>query len=65
MKRKTIDLLTTSFLMGSMAAAVPAAIYKPAGPVFIAWIIAIFLAGLWELGSGAHKKFLQYQFSRK
>lgn len=49
MIRKTIDQLTTSFLMGSMAAAVPVAIYKPAGPVFIAWIILIFLSGLWEL----------------
>ncbi len=49
MIRKIIDLLTTVFLVGSMAAAVPAAIYKPAGPAFIAWIIAIFLAGLWEL----------------
>lgn len=49
MKRKIIDLLTTAFLMGSMVAAVPAAIYKPAGPAFIAWIVAIFLAGLWEL----------------
>lgn len=49
MIRKTIDLLTTAFLLASMVAAVPAAIYKPAGPAFIAWIIAIFLAGLWEL----------------
>lgn len=49
MTRKIIDLLTTAFLLGSMAAAVPAAIYKPAGPAFIAWIIAIFLTGLWEL----------------
>ena len=49
MTRKIIDLLTTEFLLGSMAAAVPAAIYKPAGPAFIAWIIAIFLTGLWEL----------------
>lgn len=49
MTRKTIDLLTTVFLLGSMVAAVPVSIYKPAGPAFIAWIIAIFLAGLWEL----------------
>lgn len=49
MTRKTIDQLTTVFLFGSMVVAVPVAIYKPAGPAFIAWIIAIFLAGLWEL----------------
>lgn len=49
MIRKIIDLLTTVFLVGSMAAAVPAAIYKPASPAFIVWIIAIFLSGLWEL----------------
>lgn len=47
--RKTIDLLVTAFLIISMVAAVPVAIYKPAGPAFIAWIILIFLAGLWEL----------------
>ncbi|WP_418752237.1 hypothetical protein [Frisingicoccus sp.] len=46
---KTIDLLNTAFLMGSMAAAVPVSIYKPTGPAFIAWIILIFLSGLWEL----------------
>lgn len=49
MTRKIIDLLTTAFLFVSMVAAVPAAIYKPAGPAFIAWIILIFLSGLWEL----------------
>lgn len=49
MKRKTMNLLTTVFLFGSMAAAVPAAIYKPTGLIFIAWIILIFLSGLWEL----------------
>lgn len=49
MTRKIIDLLTTAFLFGSMAVAVPVTIYKPTGPVFIAWIILIFMAGLWEL----------------
>lgn len=49
MIRKTIDLLTTAFLLASMVAAVPVSIYKPAGRAFIAWIITIFLAGLWEL----------------
>lgn len=49
MIRKIIDLLTTAFLLGSMAAAVPAAIYKLTGLIFIAWIILIFLSGLWEV----------------
>ena len=49
MIRKTIDLLTTAFLLASMVAAVPAALYKPTGLIFIAWIILIFLSGLWEL----------------
>lgn len=49
MTRKTIDLLTTAFLLASMVAAVPAALYKPTGLIFIAWVILIFLSGLWEL----------------
>ena len=49
MIRKTIDQLTTAFLFISMVVAVPVAIYKPAGPAFIARIVAIFLSGLWEL----------------
>ena len=49
MTRKTIDQLTTAFLLASMVVAVPVAIYKPAGLIFIAWIILIFLSGLWEL----------------
>lgn len=32
MIRKTIDLLTTAFLLASMVAAVPVSIYKPGGP---------------------------------
>lgn len=46
---KTIDQLTTAFLLGSMATAVPVSIYKPTGLIFMAWIILIFLSGLWEL----------------
>ena len=46
---KAVDLLTTVFLLISMAAAVPAAIYKPTSLAFIVWIILIFMAGLWEL----------------
>lgn len=49
MTRKIIDLLTTAFLFGSMVAAVPVTIYKPTGPAFIVWIVAIFMVGLWEL----------------
>ncbi len=49
MTRKIMDMLVTIFLIASMAAAVPAAIYKPTGPAFIVWIVAIFMAGLWEL----------------
>lgn len=46
---KAVDLLTTAFLVISMVAAVPAAIYKPTSLAFIVWIILIFMAGLWEL----------------
>lgn len=49
MIRKILNMLSASIIFGSAIAAIPVALYNPDGPIFVVWIISVFLSGMWQV----------------
>lgn len=49
MIRKIIDMLSGAIIFGSAIAVIPIAASSKDGPLFMLWVLAVFLSGMWQL----------------